>query len=204
MDSVLGVFPDSLLFFKREDDMKRTFLLAATLLLAAGTAFATVTMQKWAAGWDNFGEPLNFTKSKIIWSVNPTTRKLSVTFTLVGAKPSKLYQVDVHIFCTTFPATFGQFPASTLSGGNCDPITRQGVTKAVASVEFGVVTTDIHGNGSFAVIVGPIASGTYNLEFIARDGAGCNLTGGAGNGSDCAADFQSPGPFGTATTITVP
>jgi hypothetical protein len=29
-------------------------------------------------------------------------------------------------------------------------------------------------------------------------------TGGAGNGSDCAVDFQSPGPFGAVTTITVP
>ena len=67
-----------------------------------------------------------------------------------------------------------------------------------------MVMTDIHGKGSFKVVVGPIASGTYNFEFTARDGAGCNLIGGAGNGTDCYADFQSPGPFGTATTITVP
>jgi hypothetical protein len=56
------------------------------------------------------------------------------------------------------------------------------------------VTTDIHGNGCFTVVVGPIASGTYDVEFDARDGAGCNLTGGASNGSDCASDFQLPGP----------
>jgi hypothetical protein len=74
----------------------------------------------------------------------------------------------------------------------------------VAEVEVGVVTTDIHGNGSFTVVIGPVAPGTYELGFYIRDGASCNLTGGAGNGSDCAVDFQSPGPFGTATTITVP
>jgi hypothetical protein len=79
------------------------------------------------------------------------------------------------------------------------------VTETVVAVEFGVVTTDIHGNGSFTVVVGPIASGSYDLEFDARNGAGCNLTGGAGNGSDCNVDLQSPGPtFGMATTITIP
>jgi hypothetical protein len=68
----------------------------------------------------------------------------------------------------------------------------------------GNVTTDIHGNGYFMVVIGPVAAGTYDVEFQARDGAGCNLIGGAGNGPNCADDFQSPGPFGTTTTITVP
>ncbi len=164
-----------------------------------------VTTQKWAAGWDNFGEPLNYIKSKIKWSVNPTTSKLSVTYTLVGARPSKLYQVGINFFCTTFPPTFGQFPNDAPGGGTCGSITRQGVTKTVTEVELGVVTTDIHGNGSFTVSVGPITAGTYDLEFMARDGAGCFLTGGAGNGSDCSLDFQSPGPtFGDSTTITIP
>jgi hypothetical protein len=184
--------------------MKKVLLLVAALFISTAAASATTTKQKWTAGWDNLSEPLNFTKSSVSWSVNATTRKLSVTFALVGARPSKLYQVNIHIFCTTFPPTFGQFPSETLSGGACDTITRQGVTKAVAAVEFGVVTTDRHGNGTFAVVVGPIASGSYDLEFVARDGAGCGLTGGAGNGSDCAADFQSPGPFGTGATITIP
>jgi hypothetical protein len=66
-----------------------------------------------------------------------------------------------------------------------------------------VVLTDIHGNGSFAVVIGPVPSGTYELEFFARDGAGCNVNGGGGLAT-CPVDFQSPGPFGTATTITVP
>ena len=183
-------------------DTKRIFLLAAALLLSAGTASATT--QGWTAGWDNFSEPLDFTHSSITASVSSTTHKLTVTFKLVGARHSKLYQVGIHIMdCSTFPATFGQFPTDT--PGTCQAITRQGVTETVEAVEFGVVTTDIHGNGSFSVVVGPIASGTYDLEFDARDGAGCNLTGGAGNGSDCKVDFQSPGPtFGTETIITIP
>ena len=65
--------------------MKRIFLLVVPLLLSAVTASATATVQKWTAGWDNFSEPLNYTRSKISWSVNATTHKLSVTFTLVGA-----------------------------------------------------------------------------------------------------------------------
>jgi hypothetical protein len=182
--------------------MKRIFLVVVAFLLATSAASAA-TMQKWTAGWDNFGEPLNYTKSKISWSVNATTHKLSVTFKLVGATPSKLYQVGLDFFCTTFPSTFGQFP-TVGGGGTCQAITRQGVTKTVAGVELGVVTTDMNGSGSFAVVVGPIASGTYDLEFFANDGAGCDLIGGAGQGSDCAVDFQSPGPFGTGTTITVP
>lgn len=86
------------------------------------------------------------------------------------AGSSKLYQVGLHIMdCSTYPATLGQFP---FPGGpaTCPAITRQGVTDTVAAVEFGVVTTDIHGNGSFKVVVGPIVSGTYALEFDACDG----------------------------------
>jgi hypothetical protein len=87
--------------------MKGIFLLVVALLLSAVTASATATLQKWTAGCDNFGEPLNYTRSKISWSVNATTHKLSVTFTLVGAAASKLYQVGIVPFCSTFPATFG-------------------------------------------------------------------------------------------------
>jgi hypothetical protein len=183
--------------------MKRVFLLAGALLLSVIGASATTT-QKWTPGWDNFSEPLNYTKSNIKWSVNSTTRKLTVTFKLVGATPSKLYQVTIHFFCTTFPPTFGQFPTET-NNGACVAITRQGVTASVAAVELGVVTTDINGNGTFAVVVGPVASGTYTIEFVARNGAGCGLIGGGPCDTDHAeGDFQSPGPFGTTTTIIIP
>jgi hypothetical protein len=183
--------------------MKRFFMMAAVLLLSASAASATTT-QKWTAGWDNFSEPLNYTKSNIKWSVNSTTRKLTVTYKLVGATPSKLYQVTIHFFCTTFPPTFGQFPTET-NNGACVTITRQNVTASVAAVELGVVTTDINGNGTFAVVVGPVASGTYTIEFVARNGAGCGLIGGGPCDTDHAeGDFQSPGPFGTTTTITIP
>jgi hypothetical protein len=184
--------------------MKRIFLVVV-LLLSASAAFAGTT-QKWTAGWNIFSEPLNYKTSHITWSVNPTTSKLSVSFTLVGATPNKIYQVGVHFFCTTFPAIFGQFPTNEIVDGNCTSWTEQGVTKTVAYVALGVVTTDIHGNGSFAVVVGPIASGTYDIEFDSLDGAGCFLAGGA-NGAfpECEVAFQSPGPtFGDATTITIP
>jgi hypothetical protein len=187
--------------------MKRILMVAAVLLMSAGAASAATT-QKWTAGWDNFSEPLNYTKSNVKWSVNSTTRKLTVTFTLVGANPNKIYQASIHIFCTTIVPTFGQFPTEVNNPPNCTTATKQGVTASIAAVEFGVVTTDLHGNGKFTVVVGPIASGTYNLEFTMRNGVGCGVIGGAGNNQcydDCSADFQSPGPtFGDATTITIP
>lgn len=183
--------------------MKKTILLVAALLLTVGAAFAQTTTQEWTTGWDNFGEPLDLTHSNVKWSL-AAGGKLTVAFTLVGATPNKLYQVGLHIFCTTPPGTFGQFPTNPASG-NCFRQTRQGVTASVASVEMGVVTTDRHGKGSFRVTVGPIASGTYDVEFSTRNGAGCNLIGGGGNGGAiCEVDFQSPGPFGTATSIIVP
>lgn len=184
--------------------MKRTLPLVVASLLLSITAFATPTTLKWTAGFNNFGEPLNYTKSKVTYSVNATTKKLNVTYTLVGAKPSKLYQVGIVFFCTTFPAAFGQFP-NEYGAGDCPEGTAQGVTETVTGVQVGVVTTDEKGDGAFAVVIGPIAAGTYNVEFQAEDGAGCFLNGGAGNGSDCNTDFQSPGPtFGDTTTITIP
>jgi hypothetical protein len=185
--------------------MKKLPLLIAALCFSAyalaDTDAVEVTTQHFTTGWDNFGEPLNLASSNVQWSVS-AARKMSVTFNLVGATPNKLYQVGVHIFCTTTPGTFGQFPTNP-SSGNCGQITKQNVTASVASVEMGVVTTDMRGKGSFKVTVGPITSGTYHLEFSVRNGAGCNLNGGGGN-AGCAIDFQSPGPFGTGTTVVVP
>ncbi|MBV9304476.1 MAG: hypothetical protein JOY62_06330 [Acidobacteriaceae bacterium] len=169
--------------------------------LLAETASAAITTQDWSRGWDNFGEPLNLTKSNIKWSVS-SSRDLTITFDLVSARANKLYQVSINFFCSKFPASFGQFPTDG-GAGACQALTRQGVTKDSAEVELGVVRTDIHGNGSLTVVVGPIAPGTYELEFFARDGGGCNVNGGCGVAT-CAVDFQSPGPFGKATRISVP
>jgi len=177
-------------------------LLAATLaaLLCSSTAFATT--QRWQAGWDNFSEPLNFTTSNVTWSVSATTKALNVTFTLNGARPTKLYQVGFHLFCTKSPANFGRFPFDA-GASPCGVITRQGKSAGVSAVEFGAILTDGKGNGTATVSTGPVAAGTYKVEFHARDGAGCNVTGG-GDGGTCALDFQSPGPFDTTSTIAVP
>lgn len=158
------------------------------------------TTQLWTSGWDNFGEPLDGARSKITWSVN-AKHALTVNYILVGANKSKLYETGIYLFnvCGSKPPTvFGRFP---LEG--CDTITRQNVTATVGPTDIGVVTTDIKGNGSVAVNLGPIKPGTYKVEFSARDGAGCMLTGGGGDAT-CNVDFQSPGPFGTTTTIVVP
>jgi len=184
-------------------------VLAATLCVGQSTQThstdgpdaVTATTQKFTTGWDNFNEPLNLNSSTVKWSVS-AARKMTVTFSLVGATPNKLYQVGIHILCTDAHGTFGQFPTNPGSGA-CGSLTRQGKTATVESVEMGVVTTDKKGKGSFTVVVGPIASGSYDLEFTVRNGAGCNLIGGAGN-SVCGIDFQSPGPFTNTTTVIVP
>ncbi len=212
--------------------MKRILSAVVVLFLSISVAFVTPTnlvasggqnseecdrkvhKQKWTAGWDSFTEPLNYETSHVKWFVDPEKSALRVQFVLRGATPGKVYQVGVHIYCNTpptnfgvppTPATFGPFPTNGGTGGTCWANTRQGVTENVVSVEMGVVTTDLNGDGSFAITVGPIAKGPYNVEFDARDGAGCNLIGGAATvGLDCYVDFQSPGPFGDATTITIP
>jgi hypothetical protein len=84
---------------------------------------------------------------------------------------------------------------TAVGSGTCQPTTRQGVTETIAGVALGVVTTDMNGNGSFTVVVGPIAAGTYVLEFVALNGAGCDLTGGGGTTYDtCAVDFPIARP----------
>ncbi len=182
--------------------MTRLFMLLG-LILSSSFASAQSTKQTWTAGWDIFTEPLNFTKSNVTWSMNPTTNKLTVSFRLVSATPNKLYQVGLAMFCTTFPNTFGQFEVFGLDGNACKTFTRQGVTTSLAYVDVGVVTTDIDGTGGFSVVICPIPAGMYNVEFYVRDGAGCNLTGGGTD--DCSIDFQSPGPtFGDTTAITAP
>jgi IPT/TIG domain len=192
--------------FVKGGAMNRVFLVALALLMSIGTSAATT--QKWTLGWDNFSEPLNLTNSSVTWSVSSvsSTSTLTVTFKLVGATPTKLYQMSLNFFCATFPATFGQFPTEENSNGTCVTFTRQGVTATAAEVEVGVVLTDIHGNGTVTVVIGPIPSGTYRLEFFARNGAGCDVNSGGGDSAAiCEADFQSPGPtLGDATTITVP
>ena len=187
--------------------MNKILILVVALVLSTSGVFAQIdapqaTTQKFTTGWDNFGEPLDKTKSHVKWSVSPTKHTLTATFALVHARPSKLYQVALNFFCTTFPANFGQFPTDG-GGGTCATATKQGVTATYAEVEVGVVTTDLHGTGSFTVVIGPVTPGTYDLEFFVHDGAGCELNGGGGN-AGCASDFQSPGPFGTGTTITIP
>src|SRR5260370_7943483 len=120
--------------------MKHKLLLAAALLLAIGAASAQTTTQQWTAGWDKFTEPLNYKTSKVSWSVNTTTKKLSVTFKLVGATPSKLYQVALQLFCTTSPATFGNYPVVFLNNRNCTSLPNQVVTQNTACVELVVIT----------------------------------------------------------------
>jgi len=162
-----------------------------------------VTTQKWSAGFDNFGVPLNYTKSTVKWSVaTGKTNKLTVTASLVGGNPNFIYQIALMFYCNTFPATFGQFPVEATNGGQCEAITRQGVTASRAEVEICDVLTGMNGNGSCSVAITPVPAGTYTVEFLGRDGAGCHITGGDGQ---CNVDYQSPGPtFGDATTITVP
>ncbi len=162
------------------------------LALALGAAVpAHAKVQPFMAGWDDFNEPLNLANSSVKWSVSPKTKSLTVTYTLVGANPTKLYQVAVAIFCTTPPANFGRFPVENSA---CNPITRQGKTAGDTGVELGAILTDSTGAGSITISTGALPAGSYTVEFVVRNGAGCAVTGGGG---DCDVAFQSPGPFDT-------
>jgi hypothetical protein len=181
--------------------MRRVIALALATGLALIAARAVAAELPWADGWDIFTEPLNTKTSFVHWSLSPKNPFLTVTYQLNGAVPSKLYQVGIHLEnCRKTLPGFGQFPAL----GQCGAITRQGVTRTVEAFEFGVVLTDEFGNGSFALIVGPIAAGTYTLQFNVRNGAGCNVTGGGSGGAVCAVNFQAPDHFGKTITLKIP
>jgi hypothetical protein len=177
--------------------MKTIVFALAALLATSGIASAGTL--HWVQGWDILDEPINLKTSTIVWSVVKAKKELKITYTINGATENMLYQVGLHIFgsCTRKIPTFGQFPP-----GTCGTITRHNVTETVRAVEAGVVTTDIHGDGVFEVVIGPIAAGTYKVEFDTRDGAGCDLSG--GDADTCAVIFQSGKKFGKTTTITVP
>jgi hypothetical protein len=173
--------------------MKRRCRVVVLVLVASSTLAATT--KKFTAGWDKFNEPLDYKKSGVTWSVNPTKHTLAVTYKLTGAPPSQLLPVAIHIFCSTSPATFGQF-AVFQGAGPCQSETRQGVTRTGVDVFLGVPITDINGDTSFALTIGPIAAGSYDVEFDVFDSSFC---------STGVVDFQSPGPtFGDTTTITIP
>ena len=98
--------------------MKNQFVLVSLALfmfLGAAHTSAQATNQKWTAGWRKFNEPLSYKSSKVTWSVNPATNKLSGTFKLVGAAPNKLYQVTLQLFCNTSLANFGKYPVVFLN-----------------------------------------------------------------------------------------
>ena len=182
--------------YTSKQGLGRLYLVTALILssinsIAVADAHPNSRHQKWLAGWDIFDEQLDYSTSKVIWKHRRGNSRLVVEYILRGATPNRQYQVGVHIF-DSCPNTFGQFP----SLGPCDLVTREGVTRVVAGIEFGVVTTDSDGNGSFRVSVNGIEAGTYELEFNVRAGVGCNL-GGCG---PCDVVFQSPGPFGVGTT----
>jgi hypothetical protein len=120
---------------------------------------------------------------------------------MVGATPTKAYQVTVGIFCTNEPPNFGRFPIASGQQGACQVITRQGITAAQVAAEVGAIVTDSTGNGSFTVTTGALPKGKFKVEFVVRDGVGCNVAG--GNSGACNIDFQSPGPFDTTSNFTV-
>jgi hypothetical protein len=176
-------------------------IVALVVALLALPSAAVAASSTWAPGWDSFGEPLDFADSSVSWKVNQTTKLIAIDVKLRGAMPSKLYQFGFHLFCKNYPAQFGQFPF-TEGPGPCGQITREGVTRSIAAVEFGAVLTDVSGDGDGRVVVGPVAPGNYNVQFHIRNGAGCDVAGGGGDGT-CPALFQSPGPFGTTIRIRV-
>jgi len=183
---------------------RRKVMTVVLLGLAVASGAAHAATQVWQQGWDNFGEQLDLTTSKVTYQLNPATHHLKVVYVLKSARVNSLYQVGIHQFCTTTSAKFGRFGVGG-GAGACASITRQGKTARVASVEFGAILTDMHGNGALTVDVGAVQPGTYTFEFDVRDGVGCNLSGGQGtSGPWCAVDFQSPGPFATVTTVVVP
>lgn len=176
--------------------MKKLFVLTVALFFISASGAAIARTQAWVAGYALFAEPLDYANSGIEWRVDQTNKLMTIVYTLKGAVPNKLYQVGVLLRKPNCHLTFGNYPT-----GGCTRRVYQGVIRWARNAEFGVVTTDMFGNGTFRVTVGPIASGRYAVKFFARDGAGQKLIGGRTDTVyEC---FQSPGPFGTFTTVLI-
>lgn len=174
----------------------------ALALVSAGAARAKTL--RFTAGWDNFSEPLTYASSSVVYNIDATTHVMATTVTLHGATPTKLYEVAIIFFdqCPTPPKQFGRF--DDFADFTCAAYTRQNVTASTSSVDFGAILTDASGTGSVTVSLGKVAAGSHAVEFVVRDGVGCEVSGGAGSAA-CAIDFQTPGPtFGDTATITVP
>lgn len=157
-------------------------------------------------GWDFTSEPLDLRRSSASWELvdcaGKTKCSLKVDVSLVGAQPNKLYQIGFHLLklCKSPPPAFGAFTLNPTSG--CEVITRDGATDGVMAAELGVVTTDSAGRGSLSVIVRRPAKRDYKVIFTVRNGAGCNVSGGGGNGA-CGIAFRSPETFNDSYTIRI-
>lgn len=152
---------------------------------------------RFSPGWDVFDISYEGNASSVSWSAGGSG-SLSVTFTLAGMQPSRLYQVGLHLFpadCVGAPRGFGNFPASP-----CVRLTREGRTAHASAVELGVVLTDGGGNGTVTLHLLGAPIGVHRLAFTVRDGAGCRVTGG---GAACDVGLRYPGPFGEAVRVQI-
>lgn len=167
-----------------------------------------VGLMRLTPGWDVFDVPLDYRRSGIVWTLDPSKKTLTVAVTLVGSTPTALHQISLHFFCKTFPGNFGQFQIGTTGDPvECMSITRQGVTRTVTGAEVAVVMTDRNGNGTTTVEIGPIAKGSYRVEYVVRSGAGCGVAGGGidGPAQICPSIYQAPGAtFGNTWNFTMP
>jgi len=164
--------------------------------LATTPALEKAIKQTWSPGWNDLTQTLDFQKSEVIFNHPDSTSKLDINYILKGADPNRNYHVGIHLFWANSRqcvGSFGQFTALPF----CQLITKQGKSRVVEPVELGVLTTDSDGNGIFVVNIEAISAGTYEVQFHIRTGVGCLPI-------NCAIIFQSPGPFGITTFITIP
>jgi hypothetical protein len=176
----------------------RRFLVAILLLLTSTNANAGTL--KWGDGWAGVKEVLNFSESYVSYDYFSASKFIRITYSFNGAKPKKLYQVGLHLYCSVPVRAFGQYATNTNS---CVSYTLNGVTRKVDSVETGMILTDAYGNGTFEVNIGPIEKGTYYIQFSARTGAGCYMYGYSDPNPNCAVIFSAPASFGRYVRIIV-
>ena len=176
--------------------MKKSLLLFVgfTTLLCM-SAWAAPTTLSWNPGWDDLGQPLNYTQSNVTYDFLTTTN-LQVTYHIVGSNPNSEIGLGIHQFLPSLGAcaspTFGQFFPTP----GCGEIMRQGNTAIVVAFELGSALSDGSGNADLTVVVNNLLPGTYNLEFNARNGAPCPPF--------CDVMYQSGALFGDYVTLNVP
>jgi hypothetical protein len=160
----------------------------------------------WVQGWDNFSGTLNpFPASRLFFSAHGS--QLNIRYVLSGSNivntmlavgivsvlPSTSNCIPTIGTITSGTGSSGStFNSGPVLTGNCETITRQGVTASEQQFPVGSLAMDSSGSAFLNVTISGVPQGEYDLVFSVYSGPFLSPM-----------VFQSPGAFGDTTSVRV-